>query len=151
MGQVPRSRIPKVNFCVERLKLQITQGSDTFDEFVTSLKLQAQRSCKFDNDNAFNERVLEQIIAGCRSSKLQKDLLAKDASYTLSDAIEHGRLIEANKQHSQEMQKIQGAQRQERDSSCSLNAIQNKRQGQCKKCGTSQSGEASNCPAKGSE
>lgn len=87
---------PKSNFSVSRLQMQsiIQKSDESFDAFIAKLKLQALK-CKFTDHVASDERVLEQVIAGWRSAKLQKELLEKGDTYTLIEAIELGRTHEA--------------------------------------------------------
>ena len=80
---------PKHNFRVARLYLQSyrQQDCESVDDFITRLKLQAQK-CDFRDDRESNERVLEQFIAGIRHMELQKVLLSTAQDFTTEQALE---------------------------------------------------------------
>ncbi len=98
---------PKDNFRVARLYLQKfkQQPNESIDDFVSRIKLQAFR-CSF-SDAELSERVIEQIIAGTRHADLQKQLLAKDNTLTLAQAIDLARAFEASLEHMSQLARVQ--------------------------------------------
>ncbi|XP_062556917.1 uncharacterized protein K02A2.6-like [Armigeres subalbatus] len=69
---------------------QILQKSDErFADFVLRLRIQAKR-CEFDKYDAreVNDRIIEQIVEGCKSTELRRNILAKDLS--LEDIVTLG-------------------------------------------------------------
>ena len=99
---------PRENFRVARLYLQKLRQheSESVDEFVSRLKLQAFK-CSLRDDREFEDRVIEQLIAGTYHSELQKQLLAMDNSLNLAKAIDIGRTHEATLLHMKELAQVQ--------------------------------------------
>ena len=60
------------------------EEGEKMDDFMSRIKLQAFK-CEFGD--TFEERVIEQIIAGIRDPDLQKVLLGKDKTLTLKQAF----------------------------------------------------------------
>lgn len=61
---------------------QIVQKSDErFADFILRLRIQAKR-CEFDRYDARegDERIIEQVVEGCKSSELRRQILVKDMS-----------------------------------------------------------------------
>lgn len=59
---------------------QIVQNSnERFADFILRLRIQAKR-CEFDRYDAreCNDRIIEQIVEGCKSSELRRQILVKD-------------------------------------------------------------------------
>lgn len=83
---------PKENFRVARLYLQkfAQRDSETIDDFLSRLKLHAQK-CEFKDDAEFQDRVIEQFIAGVKYTEVQKDLLGKDKTLTIQQTLDLGR------------------------------------------------------------
>ena len=71
-----------------------------------SLKLQAFK-CSFCDDKEFEDRVIEQLIAGTYHNELQKQLLTMDKSLNLSKAIDLGKTHEATLLHMMELAQVQ--------------------------------------------
>ena len=59
------------------------------------------------DDKEFEDRVIEQLIAGTYHSELQKQLLAMDNSLNLAKAIDIGRTHEATLLHMKELAQVQ--------------------------------------------
>ena len=99
---------PKTNFRVARLYLQkfVQQERETANDFMSRLKLHAY-TCDFRDDMEFQERVIEQFIAGTRYTDIQKDLLGKDKSLTLENALEIARTYEASQTHMAQLARMQ--------------------------------------------
>lgn len=144
------------NFTYERHILrQMTQASDEkIDRFAIRLQKQAKR-CKFDEQE--QENVKDQVIAGCRSSALRRELLKKGRA-SLEEILSLAQIFETvteqEKSFSNEskptttpedVNKIDvkppaGKQRQSSD----LRSIE------CNRCGfKGHKASAENCPAKG--
>ena len=99
---------PRENFRVARLYLQKLRQheSESVDEFVSRLKLQAFK-CSLRDDKEFEDRVIEQLIAGTYHGELQKQLLAMDDSLNLAKAIDIGRTHKATLLHIKELAQVQ--------------------------------------------
>lgn len=84
-----------VNFRIQRLLLmQMRQRSDeTLDDFVTRARTHALR-CEFTDDE-LKERIIEIVIAGTAIDDYRRDLLGKDATLTLDQALTLGQQHEA--------------------------------------------------------
>ena len=137
---------PRQNFRVARLFLQQyrQQETETIDDFISRCKLQAQK-CDF-SEAEFEERVIEQLVAGTKYQALQKELLGKDKSLSLDQAIALGRDHEASIVHMKQLAEAQGFKPQE-------NVIHSVKKGtkSCKKSGRMHSFlPRENCPAFGS-
>jgi transposase InsO family protein len=90
--------IPKKNLTVERYNFnQITQKCDTFDKFLTRLKLQAKQ-CEFGT--LCNDLIVDRIILGVDDDALRARLLHKD-DLNLEKASEICRTAELVKRQTQ--------------------------------------------------
>ena len=57
-------------------------------------------SCRYADNALIDERILEQLIAGTNMPKIQRDeLLAKDETLTLTEALEIAKSYEASTNH----------------------------------------------------
>ena len=121
---------PRHNFRVARLFLQQykQQENESIQDFISRCKLQAQK-CDFSNTE-LKERVIEQFVAGTKYKELQKELLSKDKSLTLDQAIALGRDHEASIIHMKQLAEAQGYKTQE----STINSIQ-KGSRSCWNCG----------------
>ena len=131
---------PKENFRVARLYLQkyAQRGDETVDEFLSRLKLHAKK-CEFKDDKEFQDRVIEQFIAGVKYTDLQKELLGKDKSLTLQQTLEIGRTHEASINHMRQLAKVQ-------PTDLAVDAVRSRRQ--CRNCGGTHSFRQRDfCPA----
>ena len=105
---------PTSNFRVERLNFQrLRQREDeSTEDFVSRLTNQADK-CKFSNKD---ERLIEQFIFGTKHSEVQKSLLIKDDTLSLTDAIKSCQIHDASVTHHQAFQQLQtGANTQVHD------------------------------------
>ena len=95
---------PKVNFRVARFYLQkfSQRESESIDDFVARCRLKA-KECAFTNAKETQERLVEQLISGTRHLELQKELLQKDDTLTIDQAIDLGRTHEASLLHMKQM------------------------------------------------
>ena len=81
------------------------QDCESVDDFITRLKLQAQK-CDFHDDRQSSERVLEQFIAGIRHMELQKELLSTAQDFTIEQALERCRTFEASIAHMKQLAQL---------------------------------------------
>ena len=133
---------PRENFRAARLYLQKLrqQENESVDEFVSRLKLQAYK-CSLRDDKEFEDRVIEQLIAGTYHNELQKQLLAMDKSLNLAKAVELGKTHEATLLHMKELAQVQ------RDEAM---VFEVRSEGTCGSCGRFHSKSPRNkCPAYG--
>lgn len=86
---------PKTNFRLARFQLQKfkQEQTETVDDFIAKCRIQA-RKCKFTEDELAS-RLIEQLIIGTSSKKVQETLLAKDDKLTLNTALDIARTQEA--------------------------------------------------------
>ena len=70
------------------------------------LKLQVYK-CSLRDDKEFEDRVIEQLIAGTYHNELQKQLLAIYKSLNLAKAVELGKTHEATLLHMKELAQVQ--------------------------------------------
>eukprot|EP00057_Strongylocentrotus_purpuratus_P007993 XP_011662467.1 PREDICTED: uncharacterized protein K02A2.6-like [Strongylocentrotus purpuratus] len=86
---------PKTNFRLARFQLQklAQEPAEAIDDFMARCKIQAQK-CKFA-DIELEGRLIEQIVIGTSSKKVQQTLLAKDEKLTLNTALDIARTQEA--------------------------------------------------------
>ena len=133
---------PTSNFRVERLNFQrLRQREDeSTEDFVSRLTNQADK-CKFSNKD---ERLIEQLIFGTKHSEVQKSLLIKDDTLSLTDAIKSCRIHDASVTHHQAFQQLQtGANTQ-------VHAVQHgyKSDPHCLYCGYEHHRRGQSCPAR---
>ena len=147
------------NFRVARLFLQgmkqvanveSTNKPEPVDDFIERCRVQARR-CDFRDQREIDERLIEQLIAGSLYTDVQKELLSKDRSLTLDEAIQYARMHEASLIH---MNLLAEAQQQaqaqaEANPDKSVSAVGKQRK--CSKCGLHHPrNPKSKCPAYGS-
>eukprot|EP00057_Strongylocentrotus_purpuratus_P020224 XP_011674698.1 PREDICTED: uncharacterized protein LOC105443347 [Strongylocentrotus purpuratus] len=99
---------PRANFRVARLYLQkyVQKERESADDYISRLKLQAY-DCEFRDDTELQERIIEQFITGTRYPELQKDLLGKSKSLTLTQMLELSRTFEASQMHMAQLAEVQ--------------------------------------------
>ncbi|XP_030855067.1 uncharacterized protein K02A2.6-like [Strongylocentrotus purpuratus] len=99
---------PRANFRVARLYLQkyVQKERESADDYISRLKLQAY-DCEFRDDTELQERIIEQFITGTRYPELQKDLLGKSKSLTLTQMLELSRTFEASLMHMAQLAQVQ--------------------------------------------
>lgn len=130
---------PAENFRVSRLRLMgyRQQKGERLDDFVNRAKLQAQK-CEF-SPAELDERLLELIIASAQDTDFQKNLLSKEKTFTLQEALKLGRTYEATASHVKQLKDMGSA-------SEFIEAI--KIPSACRNCGGRH--EPKKCPAYGS-
>ena len=99
--------------------MNLKQGSQPVDAFVTDMKTLAQK-CKFKDNEAMNDRVLDQLIWGCSSHEAQKQLIGWDEKLKIDEAVSIIRTHEATKAQMQSLNNIAPA---------AVNAINQSRRG----------------------
>ena len=87
---------PRSNFRLARLQMEkIRQNKDEpIDEFMTKCMLQAKK-CKFRDETEIETRLIEQMIRGDVHNKVREDILCKDNTLTLDQAMKIDRTYEA--------------------------------------------------------
>ena len=68
---------------------------ELIEDFCTRCRTKAL-SCRYADNATIDERILEQLIAGTNMSKIQRELLAKDETLTLTEALEIAKSYEAS-------------------------------------------------------
>ena len=144
---------PRSNFRVARLIFQQIRQADqeNIDDFIGRLKLQAQM-CEF-RDTDYEERLIEQAIAGLSHSEPQKKLLGKGLDLTFVTLMNICHTHEASLKHMKQLAEIQGAANSQSLTS-SVDAFKSKGNQQgppmikdCRNCGRSH--PRNKCPAYG--
>ena len=87
---------PRSNYRLARLQIEkIRQSKDEpIDEFMTKCMLQAKK-CKFRDETEIETHLIEQIIRGGAHDKVREDILCKDNTLTLDQAMKIARTYEA--------------------------------------------------------
>ena len=87
---------PRYNYRLARLLLEkMKQAKDELvDEYMTKCMLQAKK-CKFRDETEIEMRLIEQIIRGGAHDKVREDILCKDNTLTLDQAMQIARTYEA--------------------------------------------------------
>ena len=87
---------PRSNYRLARLLLEkMKQAKDELvDEYMTKCMLQAKK-CKFRDETEIETRLIEQIIRGGAHDKVREDILCKDNTLTLDQAMKIARTYEA--------------------------------------------------------
>ena len=87
---------PRSNYRLARLLLEkMKQAKDELvDEYMTKCMLQAKK-CKFRDETEIETRLIEQIIRGGAHDKVREDILCKDNTLTLDQAMKITRTYEA--------------------------------------------------------
>ena len=135
---------PKTNFRVARIYFrEYKQNADeTIDDFIARCRLQSSKCCFSDAEK--EDRILDQVIAGIKHQELKKELLSKDATYTLSQALDLGRTYEASIRH---MKSVAQAKTSDQ---VTINAFKNESYQKCQNCGRRHAKQPRNaCPAYG--
>ena len=86
---------PRSNYRLARMQIEkIRQSKDEpIDEFMTKCMLQAKK-CKFRDETEIETRLIEQIIRGGAHDKVREDILCKDNTLTLDQAMKIARIYE---------------------------------------------------------
>ncbi len=122
---------PKTNKWLARFDLhELRQTSDQpIDEFLAQCMRQASK-CKLADQNAVEERVLEQIIVGVRDYNIQQKLLAKGDALDLNDALDIARSVESTKRHLSQLRSSTS------DTAVTAHAVRGQGQNnECRNCG----------------
>ena len=87
---------PRSNYRLARLLLEkMKQAKDELvDEYMTKCMLQAKK-CKFRDETEIETRLIEQIIRGGAHDKVREDILCKDNTLTLDQAMKIALTYEA--------------------------------------------------------
>lgn len=98
---------PTQNFRISRLEMQRLhqQEGEAIQDFVTRIRSLADK-CSYAAPNIKNERILEQLIAGTRITTAQRELLNKDATLTLEQAIQIAKTHEASEHHMRKFREL---------------------------------------------
>ncbi|GFR81310.1 hypothetical protein ElyMa_000601300 [Elysia marginata] len=138
--------IEKPNKWVQRIELQsyIQKENGTIEEFVLRLKTKADK-CNFSTTVVKEERIIEQIIKGCRYQEEKKKLLGK-TDLTMAQAIEILKNYEATVKSLSEYKSASRYDSKPEQSQMDYVKHRSKdSKKQCTKCGSSHS--YSQCPA----
>ena len=113
------------------------------DDFLALCRLQAQK-CKFRDEREMEERIIDQIIAGTKFPELQKQLLSKNETMSMSEVLDTCRSYEASINYMRQMDELQGKCHNQ------ISAIKRRLEDtdNCGKCGITH--KNGNCPARGS-
>ena len=84
---------PRSNYRLTRLQIEKIRKSkdEPIDEFMTKCMLQAKK-CKFRDETEIETRLIEQIIRGGAHDKVREDILYKDNTLTLDQAMKIARI-----------------------------------------------------------
>ena len=151
---------PKSNFRIARYKLRACKQEDCepVDVFVKRIRT-ILAECKYSPEQQ-NEHLLDAMVFGIKSEKIQGTLLQKDESLTVDDAISIARTEEATQQQVQELRskkvdviqkhrKHKGNQHAATLTVTPQNRIDNSPQRICGNCGHEPHMKDETCPAKG--
>lgn len=140
---------PSENFRVTRLCMQklMQNDSERIDDYVSRLKLQANK-CALRDDDELQARAIEQMIAGTRHVDLQNDLLQKQQALTLEQALDMGRTSEASLAHVKDLAEPRTAGATS-GATATIDAVRKKQQ-MCMRCGGTPHANPEQCPATGS-
>ncbi len=121
---------PKTNKWLARIHLQRTRQAEdqSVDEYLAECIRQANK-CKLADQDATDERVLEQLIVGIRDAEIQQKLLSKGDKLKLTDALDIARGIEASGQH---LTQLRGSNP---STTAAIHAVKNKNS-VCQRCWT---------------
>ena len=75
------------------------------EDFYIRIKTQALK-CKYASEDVTQERILEQFIAGTAIPKVQRELLSKDDTLTLAQALDIAKAHEASFKHMRQIQDL---------------------------------------------
>ena len=143
--------VEKPNKWVERIELQ--SQSQTTEEGIEAFILRLRNKtakCSFGDENTCNDRILEQLIKGCKYQNERKRLLEQDDALNLDKAINLLKSHEASIRHVTEYSTA--ASRSDSKTEAELDAIKARSRSQlqqCDKCGLRH--EKGKCPAFGTE
>ena len=95
--------VPKKNLTFERYRFfTMRQVSETIEQFVTSLKNQAN-NCEFTDEKLKKDLIKTMLIAGMKDDAVREKLLQRDTQDSLEEAIECCTLTEATRHQLEEM------------------------------------------------
>ena len=135
---------PSQNFRIHRLEMQrlCQKQGESVEDFYIRIKTQALK-CKYASENVTQERILEQLIAGTAIPKVQRELLSKDDTLTLAQALDIAKAHEASIKHMKQIQDLTPT-----PATSTIDAVSNNRSHkQCGNCGGTHAPRK--CPAYG--
>lgn len=147
---------PRTNRLFARYKFQdrVQKEGETFEQFVTDLKLLA-KDCGFQDAN---EMVRDRILFAVSSDKIREKLLNEGSGLTLEKAIEIGQAYELSRAHlklmtqSVEIHAVKDGARSRGDRSVTKKESQKQSERKCYRCGEDWHAKHwQKCPAKGHE
>ncbi len=120
---------PKTNKWLARVHLQRTvqKENQSVDEYLAVCIRQANK-CKLKDNDAVDERVLEQLVVGMRDSTIQQKLLSKGDGLKLNEALDIARSMEAS---GHQLSQLRAS---DTNPTTAVHAVRNK-QSNCTKCG----------------
>ena len=75
------------------------------EDFYFRIKMQAWK-CKYTSEDDTQERILKQLIAGMTIPKVQRELLSKDGTFTLAQALDIAKAHEASIKHMRQIRDL---------------------------------------------
>ena len=135
---------PSQNFRIHRLEMQrlSQKQGESVEDFYIRIKTQALK-CKYASEDITQERILEQFIAGTAIPKVQRELLSKDDTLTLAQALDIAKAHEASIKHMKQIQDLTPT-----PATSTIDAVSNNRSHkQCGNCGGTHAPRK--CPAYG--
>ena len=145
---------PKSNFRIARYKLRACkqEPNETVDSFVKRIRVIAAE-CKLQN---VEENIIDTLIFGTTSEKIQAKLLQKDDNLTLDQALDIARTEEATRKQLQDLNSKEvhaikarlNKPQQQRRYRAPTSTQQRQTEKTCSKCGTNHN-SSDVCPAKG--
>ena len=135
---------PSQNFRIHRLEMQrlSQKQGESVEDFYIRIKTRALK-CKYASEDITQERILEQFIAGTAIPKVQRELLSKDDTLTLAQALDIAKAHEASIKHMKQIQDLTPT-----PATSTIDAVSNNRSHkQCGNCGGTHAPRK--CPAYG--
>jgi hypothetical protein len=123
--------------------------NESVDDFFTRCKTKVKK-CKFRDDETSDERVIEVIISGIKYHEIQKRLLSRDNTLTLTEAYEACRTHEASAAHMAQFTTLGSP-------TTNIHAINRQRQNSMHQhekyeyCGRARHSTRNKCPASGTQ
>ena len=98
---------PSQNFRIHRLEMQrmCQKQGESVEDFYIRIKTQALK-CEYASEDVTQERILEQLIAGTTIQKVQRELLSKDDTLTIAQALDIVKAHEASIKHMRQIQDL---------------------------------------------
>ena len=135
---------PSQNFQIHHLEMQhlCQKQGESVEDFYFRIKMQAWK-CKYTSEDDTQERILKQLIAGMTIPKVQCELLSKDGTFTLAQALDIAKAHEASIKHMRQIQDLTPS-----PATSTIDAVSNNRcHKQCGNCGSIHA--PCKCPAYG--